>query len=157
MWITQNPAVAILPLALLWVSAIGATGIFYLVKLDRLKGVTLFRATVILVAIHVLDGVTFWWSSGGKFVEGELNVLYMLGSLVLPHSQSFLWGFIISTALIVLMVFMLWVILRLGFSKIQADRFTLAFASAVSVLSLVGTASNIFWILLGSASPFLIG
>ncbi|MEX0587457.1 MAG: hypothetical protein WD159_01735, partial [Patescibacteria group bacterium] len=75
----------------------------YLYKLDRISGLTMVQAIVVLIVTRLIDGGTFLWAAGGEVLPAEMNLVYLFLAKFLPH----LWAFLLSFSLIGIVAFLL--------------------------------------------------
>ncbi|MEX1068199.1 MAG: hypothetical protein WED08_00050 [Patescibacteria group bacterium] len=138
------------------VSFIPAVIGLYLYKLDRISGLTMVQAIVVLIVTRLIDGGTFLWAAGGEVLPEEMNLVYRFLAEFLPH----LWAFLLSFSLIGIAAFLLalpvvgWILRRWG-TPAEVRRFQLTMIATYSALSLVGVVTNVSFALLGWQSPFL--
>jgi len=142
--------------SLLWLFAILAAVFFYFCRLEKIQGLRMSQVFGMFLLAWILDVGSFGWSfrvSGGEIVSSEINLLFRFLAELLPPETVFFLILIPFTVA----AFALFYGLLLRWLPVQeARRAVLIVISASSVISLVGTATNVAFAIFGWQSPLLI-
>lgn len=145
----------------IWTIVSASAAVFYLYRLEEIRGLKLSQAWIVLFLCRILDLGSFWWafqSSGGEVEHAEASLAHFGLTRFLSSETAFLIGAVLTTAGFVLVLFLYHRLMRRwGLSVRTARRLTLAATAAISAASLFGTAANAAFALFGWQSPLLIG